>query len=228
MENEKKKPLKVHLNARRRFFSSLINFVLMLLMAVFLDRMVFSHLLKNTDYYKNQNSTYESLVVEYEKLQDEYGIYYYDEQSSRKETSDVTSETIENFQNDTRVIETYKQISNIQTSLLRYQILIAFISLTASTLILTTFAGIIFKGRSLGGLIYHFRLMNKNGEYLKIGKIILYGFVKWVFYYILGIFSVSIIPIILFKGVIYKENHQSFLDSLMDVEFVVDEEYIAD
>lgn len=123
---------------------------------------------------------------------------------------------------DERVIQIRKELPEVQDTLQAIRLTILGIDAFVASLIYFTFGFIIFgKGRSISLLIFKSRMTDLNGNKITFSKSILYGFLRWVFLFPLGIITILILPIYMTYELFYKDN-QTFLERKLQIECRID------
>ena len=223
-ENKAIKP--VYLNGWKRLFSSLLNLLISIALSFLFDYAFIAKSVKSIAHYDDLYAKREEENNRYQELQDEYGIYYYDSESNRLANESVSKEVESSFLNNEEVIKLKEDILNKDRLLVAVQLEIIGFSFLLGSLIGFTFSHIVFGvGRGLGELVFHDDMTDEKGYKLKFSKVLLYGFLRWVFYVVLGVITVFILPIIFFKVLYYDDKHQSPLDKWMKIEHRLNEKY---
>ena len=143
----------------------------------------------------------------------------YDEDNNRIKNENVSQSNLDNFMLDENVLSLREEIPNLQNKLLIIDWIAVGIDAFLGSLIYFVFAYIILgRGRSIGLYILKSELVDENGNKLAFKKCILYGFLKWLFVFPLGIITLFILPITMLYKVFYDDNHQTILDKKMKIE----------
>lgn len=199
----------------------LIDFVMVFLLGVMFDRIMVTPIAKNVTPLNELNETYNSEVLEYQNKQNEYNLYYYKD-GERIKNENVTKEETDAFMADERVIQIRKELPEVQDTLQAIRLTVLGIDAFIASLLYFTFSFIIFgKGRSISLLIFKSRMTDFNGNKITISKSILYGFLRWVFLFPLGIITILILPIYMMYELFYKDN-QTFLERKLQIECRID------
>ena len=198
---------------RKRLFAALINLLLFLLLGF-----VFDYLVMPVTYQKwmGHNQIEQECVVlnnSYHDKQDEYGIYYYNDDGKRLYNYDVSEETITNFQNDQSVRDIVSELSNKQTHLYIIDIssyVISFLFISLLITILTTF--VLGKYKSFGGLFLGLYTVSETLDNPKTSKILGYACLRWLLLIPLGVISVFMIPVVFLYQIYYHDDHSTKLE----------------
>lgn len=216
-------------NFSKRLYASFVDFVFIVFLAIALDFILISPVVKNTMGYNEIKEEYVTLNEQYRDIQDEYGIYVYDSSSNRELNDDIPQEVIDDFLKDERVIKLKEIIPPLQEKLLTYDISILVTDYVVASLLGCLFANIMFgKGVSFGLLLAGIRMVDVNKEKPKIGKVFAYGALKWVIFYILGAATVAIVPIVMLCKAYYDEECLSPLEKALGLKFYLLEKYSSD
>ncbi len=219
----------VHPKLSKRLFVSFIDLIVVVFLAIALDFILVSPIIKNATDYNIIKQDYIILNEEYMKLQDEYGLYYYDSSSNRHLNEDATKEQIDLFLKDERVIELREIIPNLQDSLLKKDYLIIIIDYLIASFIFCLFGCFIGGiGVTPGHLLGRFRLKNDDLSSIKISRLFLYSFIKWIIFYILGLASIGVIPAIFYGNAYYKEDMNTPLERWFKLSYYCFEKDIGD
>lgn len=217
----------VYLNGWKRLFSSLLNLLISLSLAALFDVAFINKTVKNVTHYDAVMMERDNNVKAYMKLQDEYGVFYYDSESHRLINESLDSGVEEAFLENEEVIKLKTDIQNKDTTLNLIQLRIVLYSFLLGSLIGCTFSKVIFgPGRGLGEIIMHDVIVNEDGSKIKFFKALLNGFLIWIFDIVLGFLTLFILPIVSLKEIYYDDKHQSLLDKLLKIEHHLDERYI--
>lgn len=208
------------LSSWQRLGAILLDFVLIFFASLLIDRVAVNPIKNAVTNYNELNTSYNADVELYQKKQDEYGLYLYDASSSRYKNNEVSDENLEKFMNDADVIRIRNELGSIQDSLTVIRFSCIGIDAFIGSLLYLTFAYIIFgKGRSFGLVAFNGQLVDSNGNKPSLGKCILYGFLKWLFLFPLGVLSVLIIPITFLYQLFYHEQ-ETYLDKKTGIYIV--------
>lgn len=218
-----------HPKFSKRLFASFIDFLFVILLAIALDFILISPLVKSLSNYENIKQDYIAQNEEYMALQDKYELYCYDESSNRYVNEDASEENIQAFLSDADVIKLRVSIPELQKQLLIRDYSILGIDYALSSLLFCVF-GIFLcgKGTTIGALLSKFKLQLDETKKAKASTLMLYGFCKWLSFYILGILTIGIIPAILYSKVYYNDDGNSFLEDSFHLNYYMLEKYSSD
>jgi len=213
----------------RRAGSALLNILIAVVFGFIIDFAFMHNVMQSAYHYSDIQKSYNTHINVYKAKQDEYGIFYYDSSSSRRQNPDVTKEQIEAFSKDPVVIETAKALEYEDNQMTQCNVLtLAYDALIAS-FITIVFGDIMFGiGRSFGALLNKYKIEDEDGKKVKWYKMLLYGLTKWTFYIPLGAASIFMVPIIFNFNCIYSEDQRTYIDRWFHFELVIPEKYASD
>lgn len=197
---------------RKRLFAVLINLLVFLLLSF-----VFDYTLMPLTYKRWMgHPTLEAECVElnnaYHDKQDEYGIYYY-ENDKRIYNKEVSEETMNNFKNDTEVRDIVSNLSNKQTKLFIIDFSSYGISFLLISFLVTVLSTFIFgKYKSIGALFMGIWTVNDILEKPKYSTLIGYAILRWFLLLPLGVVSIFMIPVAFLYQIYYKDDHRTKLE----------------
>jgi len=203
-----------------RIFKSLVNFLSILLIALFLDGVIASPIAKSTNAYKTSINHYYSLNKEYKSYEDAYGLYTYDEEGNRKKVEDADPTL---FNQDERVIEIVRLAKEDKKVISRINIITFCCSYILSTVILCIVVPVFSKKHTdFGSMIFHI-VLTKNDEMMTKKKSLKYVSINTAIHYILGPASLFLINIIDFVFVFIPLTKQrSLLERIFKYDYSLD------
>lgn len=132
---------------------------------------------------------YTEIDNQYKAIQDEYGIYIYDN-GKRVQNKEVSEETQTNFNNDSRVIALKEEIKPYGNKLIKYSVMEYSIALFLAALIELFVLPLIFKdGKSLGKILMRITINNDDYSRIKWYQLLVRFLVQFIFEIYLGIFT---------------------------------------
>ena len=198
---------------RKKLFAALINLLFFLLVGF-----VFDYTLMPITYQRwmgHDNIEQNCIVLNeaYHEKQDEYGIYYYNDDNKRVYNDDVSQETLTAFQNDEEVRNIASQLSSEQTKLYIIDISsfgVSFLFISLSLTILTAF--ILGRYKSFGALCTGLWTYTEELEKPKWSTYLLYACLRWLLLIPLGICSIFMIPVVFLYQLYYDDDHRTKLE----------------
>lgn len=193
----------------RRILAFTVDTLLFLFLTFFAYGFVGSEIVKRTTNASEVSTEYQADSRAYEELQEEYGIYYYDANSTRTYNSNVTEEDKQAFLADERVIALSEKIGNEQNQILGFFFIGLAYAVGLTCLIENIALPLIFrKGRTVGKLIMRLAVIDKDEKkYLPWWKVIVRYSVYSVLNSFLGIATVGLLPVAnLVVAILTKDN----------------------
>lgn len=154
------------------------------------------------------NEQYNSKMEEYYDIQEEYGIYYYDEENNRVYNENVTEEVKQQFLNDQRILTLNTTLVDLQKKILTYMVYEVVTTTFVISLIFELAIPLILqRGRTLGKVIMKIAIVEETLEDVKWYKYILRWFLKLMLNGYLGVLTLSVLPLVnLVVATIDKDN----------------------
>lgn len=213
---------KVESQVGRRLFSMMIDTLLLIVITFFMFGLVVHPITCSITSYNQLESNYRIDSKEYNDIQDEYGIFYYDENNKRIENKDISEEVKEKFLNDERIISLSAKIIAEQEQILRYFILEALCGITISSLLVFLAVPLCLrKGRTLGKFILKLYVVNYDFHYVRWYSLLLRQVLYTIINVLLGIISFGIVPLVCLLVSILTSKNQTPYD-LIAHTYVID------
>ena len=213
---------KVESQVGRRLFAMMVDLLLMSIISFFLFGLVVHPIVSNIQSYNQVITIYKDDNQKYNDIQDEYGIFYYDENNTRIENKSVSEEIKNCFLNDERIIELSDRIIDEQHQILKYIVLEATLTIFVSSFIVFYIVPLLLrKGRTLGKYILKLYVINYKFEYVKWYALLLRQFLYIIINVILGIFTLGIMPLVSLLICILSKKNQTLYD-LAAKTYVID------
>lgn len=200
---EKKEPM-----IGRRLIAMMIDFLLLSLIAFFCFGLIVHPLTTKVTNYNDVVENYQQLDKEYCSIQDEYGIYYYDENNKRVENVNVSEEVKQQFLNDERIVALKDDIIISQQDILKFAIgEISIAILLGSLVVFILLPLCLRKGRTLGKLTMKLFVVDTKYNYIKWYLLIPRQLLYIILNIYLGIITLGIMPLInLIVAILTREN----------------------
>lgn len=212
-----------------RILSALIDFVFVIIIALAFDRFVASPIANGAWHYNQKFETYNSLVVEYEDLQDKYEIYIYTDDDKRVLNENISEEQKESFLKDSRVIEIKDEAILLQDEIRKITIYSLLIACTLSLIFCYLIFPLIFKKRAtLGKKIFHLVRYNKKGVVLRTPNYLLTNFLTLIFNYIIGFGTFGLYLLANLICFICHKEHITVTDLITNTRVNYDTDYLEE
>jgi uncharacterized RDD family membrane protein YckC len=209
----------------RRLYAWMIDALILFVLAFVFDWLVSTPLMNNVTEILEVKEEYIKLAKDYEVIQDEYGIYYYDSENNRIYNNEVTEEVKNKFLTDQRILDLNDRLVEKQNYIiLNFIIKIAISLFLASIIIYIIIPLSLSKGRTLGKLAAKLYVVNDDSSYAKWYKILIRYILNIIFNVYLALASLGIIPLIsLIVSINQKQNKA--LPDLICKTIVVDSRF---
>ncbi len=209
----------------RRLYAWMIDALILFVLVFVFDWLVSTPLMNNVTDILEVKEEYIKLAKDYEVIQDEYGIYYYDSENNRIYNNEVTEEVKNKFLSDQRILDLNKLLVEKQNYIIiNFIIKIAISLLLASIIIYIILPLVLSKGRTLGKLAAKLYVVNDDNSYAKWYKILIRYILNIIFNVYLALASLGIIPLIsLIVSINQKQNKA--LPDLICKTIVVDSRF---
>lgn len=209
----------------RRLYAWMIDALILFVLAFVFDWLVSTPLMNNVTEILEVKAEYIKLAKDYEVIQDEYGIYYYDSENNRIYNNEVTEEVKNKFLTDQRILDLNDRLVEKQNyKILNFIIKIAISLFLASIIIYIIIPLSLSKGRTLGKLAAKLYVVNDDSSYAKWYKILIRYILNIIFNVYLALASLGIIPLIsLIISINQKQNKA--LPDLICKTIVVDSRF---
>jgi len=205
---EKKEPM-----IGRRLISMMIDFLLLSIITFFFFGLIVHPLTTKVTNYNEVVATYQQLDKDYSAIQDEYGIYYYDENNKRVENTNVSEEIKQQFLNDERIVTLKDDIIASQQDILKF----AIGEVSSSVFLGSLVAFIILplclrKGRTLGKMTMKLFVVDTKFNYIKWYVLIPRQLLYIILNIYLGIITLGIMPLVNLVVAILTRENQTIYD----------------
>lgn len=209
----------------RRLYAWMIDALILFVLVFVFDWLVSTPLMNNVTEILEVKAEYIKLAKDYEVIQDEYGIYYYDSENNRIYNNEVTEEVKNKFLTDQRILDLNDRLVEKQNYIiLNFIIKIAISLFLASIIIYIIIPLSLSKGRTLGKLAAKLYVVNDDSSYAKWYKILIRYILNIIFNVYLALASLGIIPLIsLIISINQKQNKA--LPDLICKTIVVDSRF---
>jgi uncharacterized RDD family membrane protein YckC len=209
----------------RRLYAWMIDALILFVLVFVFDWLVSTPLMNNVTEILEVKAEYIKLAKDYEVIQDEYGIYYYDSENNRIYNNEVTEEVKNKFLTDQRILDLNDRLVEKQNYIiLNFVIKIAISLFLASIIIYIIIPLSLSKGRTLGKLAAKLYVVNDDSSYAKWYKILIRYILNIIFNVYLALASLGIIPLIsLIISINQKQNKA--LPDLICKTIVVDSRF---
>lgn len=207
----------------RRLIAVLIDILLLTILCFFANGFISQPILNNTTDIVEVREDYIDSSKQYNDIQDEYGIYYYDENGNRHYNEDVSEETKNEFLSDERIISLKDEMLDQQKYILQIFALEVLISVSIGSIIVFIILPLILrKGRTLGKMALKLEIvdmeLNSTSSLIILARYILAIIINIY----LGIISIGIIPLINLIVAIATYKNQVIYDLLLKTQVVSD------
>ena len=205
----------------RRLYAWIIDvFVLFILIFMF-DGLVSLPIFESVTDINVVQASYIEHSEEYNLIQEEYNIYYYDDNGERIYNEDVTEETKQLFLNDSRILELNEKLIKEQEYILINFILRIMLSIFLAHFISKFILGLLIgKGRSFGKYTAKICLVDDNYNYAKWYIHGLRCFLDLIFNVYLAILSLGMVPLINLLITINQKDNKSICDLICKTQIV--------
>ena len=209
----------------RRLYAWMIDALILFVLVFVFDWLVSTPLMNNVTEILEVKEEYIKLAKDYEVIQDQYGIYYYDSENNRIYNNEVTEEVKNKFLTDQRILDLNDRLVEKQNYIiLNFIIKIAISLFLASIIIYIIIPLSLSKGRTLGKLAAKLYVVNDDSSYAKWYKILIRYILNIIFNVYLALASLGIIPLIsLIISINQKQNKA--LPDLICKTIVVDSRF---
>ena len=209
----------------RRLYAWMIDALILFVLVFVFDLLVSTPLMNNVTEILEVKEEYIKLAKDYEVIQDEYGIYYYDSENNRIYNNEVTEEVKNKFLTDQRILDLNNRLVEKQNYIILNFIIKIAISLLLSSIIIYIIIPLsLSKGRTLGKLAAKLYVVNDDSSYAKWYKILIRYILNIIFNVYLALASLGIIPLIsLIVSINQKQNKA--LPDLICKTIVVDSRF---
>jgi uncharacterized RDD family membrane protein YckC len=209
----------------RRLYAWMIDALILFVLVFVFDWLVSTPLMNNVTEILEVKEEYIKLAKDYEVIQDEYGIYYYDSENNRIYNNEVTEEVKNKFLTDQRILDLNDRLVEKQNYIILNFIIKIAISLLLSSIIIYIIIPLsLSKGRTLGKLAAKLYVVNDDSSYAKWYKILIRYILNIIFNVYLALASLGIIPLIsLIISINQKQNKA--LPDLICKTIVVDSRF---
>lgn len=198
---------------RKKLFAALINLLFFLLVGFIIDYTLMPVTYKR---WMGHDTIEQNCIVlndSYRDKQDEYGIYYYNEDDKRVYNDNVSEETLTAFRNDEEVRNIASSLSSEQTKLYIIDISsfgVAFLFVSLFLTILTVF--VLGRYKSFGALCIGLWTYTEELEKPKWSTYLGYACLRWLLLIPLGICSIFMIPVVFLYQLYYDDDHRTKLE----------------
>lgn len=191
----------------RRLYALVLDTILLFIICFICDSVATIPIMNSLTNIQEVSSIYEDNSKEYEKIQDEYKIYVY-EDGKRVYNDNVSESVKKEFLNDSRILKLNEALLEGQQYILKNFIIRLCLTILLGSIIVYIIIPLILRnGRTIGKLFAKLYVINDNKSYCKWYKIILRYLVYIIFNVYLALISLGIIPLIsLLIAINHKEN----------------------
>lgn len=205
---EKKEPM-----IGRRLISMMIDFLLLSIITFFFFGLIVHPLTTKVTNYNEVVATYQQLDKDYSAIQDEYGIYYYDENNKRVENTNVSEEIKQQFLNDERIVTLKDNIIASQQDILKFAIGEVSSSVFLGSLVVFIILPLCLrKGRTLGKMTMKLFVVDTKYNYIKWYILIPRQLLYIILNIYLGIITLGIMPLVNLVVAILTRENQTIYD----------------
>lgn len=205
---EKKEPM-----IGRRLISMMIDFLLLSIITFFFFGLIVHPLTTKVTNYNEVVATYQQLDKDYSAIQDEYGIYYYDENNKRVENTNVSEEIKQQFLNDERIVTLKDDIIASQQDILKFAIGEVSSSVFLGSLVVFIILPLCLrKGRTLGKMTMKLFVVDTKYNYIKWYVLIPRQLLYIILNIYLGIITLGIMPLVNLVVAILTRENQTIYD----------------
>lgn len=226
MGEEQKKEGRKLLTPWQRIGALLLDYVMVFFLCLLLDRLAVNPIVKAATPLEELQTSYDVKVAEYQKIEDQYHLYSYTDSSERVKNEEVAESDLEAFMADPQVVVLRTEVPEIQNRLQIIRWSEIAIDVFLGSLIYMLFAYVLFgTGRSFGLMVFKANVTDANGNKIRFKRALLYGFLKWLFLFPLGVLTCFILPIKMLYDLFYKEG-VTFLEKKLGLECRILPKYI--
>ena len=205
----------------RRLYAKMIDIFILFILVFLFDGFVSQPVNKSITNIEEITLSFNENTKAYEKIQDEYNIYIYDENGNRNYNEGVTEETKYLFLNDSRVLELKTLIARQQKDIILNFVLRIVISIFIPAFLLYGIVPIFLKeGKTIGRLVAKLIVIENKGKPIGWLKTLLRALVSIVINIYLAIVTLGIVPLIsLIISIIVKDN-KSIVDFISGTKVI--------
>lgn len=214
----------------QRILSVFCDVAFAIIMTLVFAKIVVAPVLNSITHLPTHIENYRSLTKEFDALQDQYGLYVYDEDKNRIENKEVTEEQKEIFLKDERVIEIKALAPSLQDEIRKdtlLEMVTSFYVSAAFTYLVVPFA-FRKKKSTIGKKIFHFVQVNENETLLTNGQYFLKNLFIFFVHYILGLLSFGVILLVELIFVCVDKKHQTLVDKITKSHLAWDPDYLLE
>lgn len=192
-------------------------------------KLIVSPILNPITHLSDHISTYQFLTKEFDALQDQYGLYIYDEKENRIENKEVSEEQKEHFLNDARVIEIKKEVPPLQDEIRKDTLIEIATSFYVSVAFSYFVVPFVFRKKkaTVGKKMFHF-VQIKDDNLLTNSQYLFKNFLLFLFHYVLGLLSFGIILLLELIFVCVSKDHQTLVDKITKSQLQYDPDYLLE
>ena len=171
----------------QRIVSVFCDVAFAIIFSLVFAKLIVSPILNPITHLSDHITTYQSLTKEFDALQDQYGLYIYDEKENRIENKEVSEEQKEHFLNDARVIEIKEEVPPLQDEIRKDTLIEIATSFYVSVAFSYFVVPFVFKKKkaTVGKKIFHFVQM-KDDNLLTNSQYLFKNFLLFLFHYVYG------------------------------------------
>lgn len=213
-----------------RLISAVVDVSFVIIMALAFAKILVSPLLSPITHINDHISHYKDLSKEFENLQDQYGLYIYDEKEQRIENKEVTEEQKQSFLNDTRVQEIKEEVLPLQDEIRKDTLIEMATSFYVSALFCYLLVPLAFRKKkaTIGKKIFHLVQVDKEGNLLSTQRYEWKNFLIFFFHYILGTLTFGVLLLVEAILIVSRKDRASLVDMLSKSETCYDSDYLEE
>ena len=213
----------------QRIVSVFCDVAFAIIFSLVFAKLIVSPILNPITHLSDHISMYQSLTKEFDALQDQYGLYIYDEKENRIENKNVSEEQKENFLNDARVIEIKEEVPPLQNEIRKDTLIEIATSFYVSVAFSYFVVPFVFRKKkaTVGKKIFHFVQM-KADNLLTNSQYLFKNFLLFLFHYVLGLLSFGIILLLELIFVCVSKDHQTLVDKITKSQLQYDPDYLLE
>lgn len=213
----------------QRIVSVFCDVAFAIIFSLVFAKLIVSPILNPITHLSDHITTYQFLTKEFDALQDQYGLYIYDEKENRIENKEVSEEQKEHFLNDARVIEIKKEVPPLQDEIRKDTLLEIATSFYVSVAFSYFVVPFVFRKKkaTVGKKIFHF-VQIKDDNLLTNSQYLFKNFLLFLFHYVLGLLSFGIILLLELIFVCVSKDHQTLVDKITKSQLQYDPDYLLE
>lgn len=197
----------------RRLIAMMVDWLLFTVIAFFCFGLIVHPVTTQVTDYNQIVVEYQQLDQDYCAIQDEYGIYYYDEKEQRVENPAVSEEVKQQFLNDARIVALKEDIIASQKRILAFAAgEIATAAFLGSVVVFLLLPLCLRYGRTLGKTAMKLFVVDTEYAYIKWYIFIPRQLLYIVFNVYFGILTLGIVPLLNLVVAILTRKNQTVYD----------------